>query len=104
MKRGIRWERVDITRNWPDFGVDVIFEKATLDCLPVVELKNVMNYIYNNIKKDSIFFHISNAKPEYRISLLKKWDVKVYEIPKVPIPLFSEIDDSKAYYFYICIK
>lgn len=32
------------------------------------------------------------------------WDVKVYELPKTIIPIFNEIDDSKAYYLYICIK
>lgn len=33
LKRGVRWERIDVTRKWPDFGVDCILEKATLDCL-----------------------------------------------------------------------
>lgn len=32
------------------------------------------------------------------------WDVKVYELPKTIIPMFTEIDDAKAYYLYICIK
>ena len=79
-------------------------EKATIDCLPTIEVKDAINYIHSNLKKDGIFIHVSNAKPESRISLLKKWDVKVYEIPKTVIPMFRQIDDSKAYYIYVCIK
>lgn len=34
LKRGILWERIDMLKEWPDFGVNCIFEKASLDCLP----------------------------------------------------------------------
>lgn len=95
---------MDVTKKWRDIEADCIFEKATLDCLPAKDVKEAINQIYKVLGKDGIFFHISNAKPENRITILKKWDVKVYEIPKTIIPLFSEIDQEKAYYIYICIK
>ena len=69
-----------------------------------MEYKKTVNYIHKILQKDGIFFHVSNTKPESRINILKKWDVKVYELPKIVIPLFSEIDDSKAFYAYVCRK
>jgi hypothetical protein len=36
--------------------------------------------------------------------MLKRWDVKVYEFPKPVSPLFAEIDDTKSYYAYVCVK
>lgn len=104
LKRGIKWERIDITKEWPDFNVNCIFEKATLDCLSPKDYKNSVSYIHRILKKDGVFFHISNTKPEIRINSLKNWDVKVYELPKTVIPMFSEIDDSPSYYAYICVK
>lgn len=50
LKRGVRWERVDITKEWPDWSVDCVFEKATLDCLPQSELKRTIDYIQRNLK------------------------------------------------------
>lgn len=81
LKRGVIWERVDITKkwpNWPTLPVDVFFEKATLDCLGIKEVKEVISHIYDSLKPEGMFFHITTAKPESRITLLKMWDVKVY--------------------------
>lgn len=104
LKRGVRWERIDITRQWPDFGVDCIFEKAAIDCLAAKEVKDTVKYIYSVLPKNGVFFHITTTRPENRITMLNMWDVKVYELPKTVIPMFTEIDDSKAYYLYICTK
>jgi hypothetical protein len=104
LKRGVRWERVDITKEWPDWGVNCVFEKATLDCLPLHELKRTIDFIQRNLKERGIFFHISCCPPEARINILKRWDVKVYEFPKTIIPIFGDIDDSKSYYAYVCTK
>lgn len=76
-------------KEWPDFGVNCIFEKATLDCLPQRELRNAFELIYRKLSPNGIFFHISCFKPENRINLLKKWDVKVYEFPKPIIGIFA---------------
>ena len=50
LKRGIKWERIDITKEWTNFDVNCIFEKATLDCLSVRDLKKTIDYIYQNLK------------------------------------------------------
>lgn len=104
LKRGIKWERIDMSKQWPEFEINCVFEKATLDCLSPRDLKRTIDYIYRVIKDKGIFFHISCCPPESRINILKKWDVKVYEFPKTIIPIFSEIDDCKSYYAYVCIK
>ena len=65
-------------KEWPDWEVDCVFEKATLDCLPSHELKRTVDFIFRSLKEKGIFFHISCCPPEGRINILKKWDVKVY--------------------------
>lgn len=93
-----------MTKEWPDFEVNCIIEKATLDCLNNRDIKKAIDYINRMLKEGGIFFHISCCPPESRINILKKWDVKVYEFPKTIIPIFAEIDDSKSYYAYVCTK
>lgn len=78
LKRGIRWERIDVTKEWPDFEVNCVVEKATLDCLGAKDLKKTIDYINRILKDKGTFFHISCCPPEARINILKKWDVKVY--------------------------
>lgn len=66
LKRGVVWERVDITKKWPSWPihtVDCFFEKATLDCLSIKEVKEVISHIYDSLKRDGMFFHITTAKP-----------------------------------------
>ncbi len=63
LKRGIRWERIDATKEWPNFEINCIFEKATLDCLSSRNLKKSLEIIYQMLPKKGIFIHISCWKP-----------------------------------------
>lgn len=36
--------------------------------------------------------------------MLSDWEVKVYELPKVVIPVFQEVDKNTSYYLYVCLK
>lgn len=63
LKRGLRWERVDATKEWPEWEVDCVFEKATLDCLPIPELKRTVEIVYRALRERGIFFHISCCPP-----------------------------------------
>ncbi len=50
LKRGVRWERVDMTKEWPDWGIDCVFEKATLDCQSPAELKRTIDFIQRMLR------------------------------------------------------
>lgn len=63
LKRGIRWERIDVTKEWPDFEVNCVVEKATLDCLGAKDLKKTIDYINRILKDKGTFFHISCCPP-----------------------------------------
>lgn len=104
LKRGIRWEILDITQEWPQRKIDCVFEKAVLDCLPPARLESSLRLIHRSLSNKGVFFHVSSMKPEKCIRLLSDWEVKVYELPKVVIPVFEEVDKSTSYYLYVCIK
>ena len=67
-----------MTKEWPDFSVNCIIDKATLDCLSNKDIKKTIDYINRMLPEGGVFFHISCYPPESRINILKKWDVKVY--------------------------
>jgi hypothetical protein len=70
----------------------------------VTNLESSLRLIHQSLKNKGIFIHVSNMRPERRIRMLSDWDVKVYELPKVIIPLFEEIDYNMSYYLYVCLK
>lgn len=71
LKRGIKWEILDITKEWPSKKIDCIFEKAVLDCLPAQTIEKSLKLIYQSLNRRGIFLHVSNSRPERRIKLLE---------------------------------
>lgn len=75
-----------------------------LDCLPPARLESSLRLIHQSLKHKGVFFHVSSMRPERRIRMLSDWEVKVYELPKVVIPVFQEVDKNTSYYLYVCLK
>lgn len=75
-----------------------------LDCLSPAQMDRALQIIYDALPPGGLFVHISNAKAEKRIKLSEVWDVRIYELHKVNIPLFKEVDKSQVYYMYRCYK
>lgn len=63
LKRGIRWEILDITKEWPQRKLDCVFEKAVLDCLPLARLESSLRLIYQSLKSRGVFIHVSSMQP-----------------------------------------
>ena len=104
LERGIKWEILDVTKEWPRRKVDCIIEKAVLDCLSPAMMEKALGVIWEALPVGGLFVHISNARAEKRIKLSEVWDVRIYELPKVNIPFFKEVDKSQVYYMYRCYK
>ena len=103
--RAIKWELIDVTKEWPlKKNLNCIIEKGVLDCLPPSQMSMALGIIYDALPAGGLFVHISNARPEKRIKLSERWDVRIYELPKVNIPIFMEIDKNQVFYLYRCYK
>jgi hypothetical protein len=57
--------------------------------LPLDSIQKSLELIHKSLKPGGIFFHVSNTRPEKRIKLLSGWDIKVYELKKIMIPMFQ---------------
>ena len=105
---------------YEDTQFDIIFDKATFDCILCdvgIEKKSeiYMNEIYRLLKPKGYFFLISNTEPEKRIKYLQmknlKYNISVHKIDNDEEDLKQyEIFDynkdylKKAHYVYVCQK
>ena len=105
---------------YEDDQFDIIFDKATFDCVLCdiggeSKAKIFMNEIYRLLKYKGYYFMISNSEPEKRIKYLQnsemKFNIRVHKIEndEEDVKHYDMLDYNmnylkKVHYIYICQK
>ena len=105
---------------YEDEQFDIIFDKATFDCIlcdisAEKKAKIYMNEIYRLLKPKGYFFMISNTEPEKRIKYLSnpklKYNIMLHKIEneEEDVKNYDMLDYDlnylkKTYYVYVCQK